>query len=360
MACFGIRVAQALLCWWAGVSPLSEAERRHRWQQARRVLLLCGAGIGDALMATPLLLFLRRRRPELRLGVITHTRAAPIFQAFPELPVISYHEASSRLGSLLSALWQCWRFRADVFLGAQPCNTFRHALFAAASRAQLRLKHAYPQNSTHTLACLFHHLCPTPTGRHRVELNLDLLRALGESIPEKSMRPFYPVADETRHRVRQLLPETLPWIALHPGGGRPQKLWGSQNFRTVAQRLSQQGYGIVLLGGPGEEAFGASVLEGIGAGINLAGRLELAETAAVLERCCLFIGNDSGLMHLAVAVGTPVVAIFVATDPAHIGPPSPMATVVGDGRGNIPTVEHVLAAATYWLSRREGEPHGKV
>jgi ADP-heptose:LPS heptosyltransferase len=87
--------------------------------------------------------------------------------------------------------------------------------------------------------------------------------------------------------------------------------------------------------------------------VNLIGHLDLAETAAVLQRCRLFLGNDSGLMHLATAVGIPVVAIFVATDPAHVGPYSPMATVLGDGRGNIPTVEQVLAAAEHWLSSTE-------
>ncbi|GBD06870.1 Lipopolysaccharide core heptosyltransferase RfaQ [bacterium HR21] len=349
------RAVQALLCHCASAHPVSAAERGSRWRQARRVLLLSGAGIGDALMATPLLCFLRHRYPHIRLGVITHTRSAPVFRAFPRLELICYHEDPSRITPLLLALWRCWRFRADVFLGAQPCNTLRHALFAAISRARLRLKHVSPERSEPDTACIFHYLCPTPEGRHRVELNLDLLRALGENIPEGTLRPVYPVADHARQRARQLLPQTFPWVALHPGGGRAQKWWGTDNFRAVAHSLCQRGYGIVLLGGRGEEPLGAQLAAGIQPVVNLTGQLDLAETAAVLQHCRLFIGNDSGLMHLAAAVGTPVVAIFVATDPAHVGPYSPMATVLGDGRGNIPTVEHVLAAAEHWLSSTEHE-----
>ncbi len=343
-------VVRACLCWYARAEPLSEGERQHRWRHARRVLVLSAAGIGDALMATPLLLFLQQRRPSVRLGILTHTRAAPVFQAFPEAELICYSERAVQIGSFLRALWRCRQFRADIFLGAQPCNTLRHALLAAASRARLRLRHAPAESTVRKTACIYHYLCPTPEGRHRVELNLDLFRALGEQIPEGSLQPFYPVTESLRERVRRFLPSHLPCVALHPGSGRSEKRWAIENFATLARWLYQQGYHIVLVGGPGEEPLGAQIAAESGVPVtDLIGRLEFAETAAVLQSCRLVVCNDSGMMHVAVAVGTPVVAIFVATDPARIGPYSPRATSLGNGRGSPPTIEEVIAAVQYWL-----------
>ncbi len=343
---WGLLRVRSLLCRWSRAEKLPPAELHRRWREARRLLLLCGAGIGDAVMALPLLQVLRQRRPELQLTVVARAHLQPFFEVFPWLRLLTYGEGWQSIPTFLRLLWRCWRLRADAFLGTQPANTVRHALIAAASRAPLRLKHAYGSvEPERDFSCLYHLLLPIDLERHRVEHNLDLLRSLGETIPEGHVRPQYPVPESLRRRAESLLPTEGPWVALHPGGGRAEKRWPLEHFLALARLLRRRGYYLVLLGGLEEKALGSALWSALGEGtVNLVGMLNVAESAAVLQRCRLLVSNDSGIMHVATAVGTPVVAIFLRTHPAHVGPYTPMATVVGTGSGSIPTVDEVWRA----------------
>ncbi|MCS7176387.1 MAG: glycosyltransferase family 9 protein [Candidatus Kapabacteria bacterium] len=294
-------------------------------------------------MATPLLLALQQSRPQKETAVVASERVAAVFAPF-RVRLFQYREGTLGILTLPWVLWRCWSFKADVFLGAQPANTLRHSLIAAISQARLRVKHAFPPTTEpeRDLSCIYHHLLPLQPSRHRVEANLDLLRILGEHIPEGSLRPSYPVSNAAHPRVQQLFPRAQ-LVALHPGSGRAEKRWGDEQFIAVGRWLQAQGYTLVLLGGREEQGLARTLAQALGpATINMAGKTSVPETAAILSRCRLLVCNDSGLMHLAVAVGTPVVAIFVSTDPCHIGPYSPKAVVVGGDRGSRPTVEGVL------------------
>jgi hypothetical protein len=174
------------LCRHAAAERLSPEQLQQRWRSARHCLLLCGAGIGDAVMATPVIAALRKRRPQLRLTVIARRGVAEIPRAFAGVEVLSYGERWHEWLGFAQLLRRCWSLRADAFLALQPANTLRHGLIAAASRAPLRLKHAAPPGteSHRDLSCLYHGVLPLQPERHRVEENLDLLRILGEAIPE--------------------------------------------------------------------------------------------------------------------------------------------------------------------------------
>ena len=112
------------------------------------------------------------------------------------------------------------------------------------------------------------------------------------------------------------------WAALLPGAARgPSKRWPAARFGDVGRRLGHAGYRIVVLGAAGDAAAcGEAAREAGPESVDLAGQTSLAELAAVLRRCRLAVANDSGGMHLATAVGTPVVAVFGATDPRRTGP----------------------------------------
>lgn len=334
---------RALLCRLAKTGPLTQEELRSRWRHARRVLLLCGAGLGDALMATPLLRALQQSHPQREIAVVASERAAAVFVPF-HVRLFRYYEGILGILTLPWVLWRCWSFKANVFLGAQPANTLRHSLIAAVSQARLRVKHAFPPTTEpeRDLSCIYHHLLPLQPSRHRVEANLDLLRIFGEHISEGSVHPSYPIPKAAHWRVQRLLP-SAQLVALHPGSGRAEKRWGDERFITVGRWLQAQGYMLVLLGGREEQGLARTLARALGpTTINMVGKTSVPETAAILSRCRLLVCNDSGLMHLAVAVGTPVVAIFVSTDPRHIGPYSPKAVAVGGDRGSPPTVEEVL------------------
>lgn len=164
---------------------------------------------------------------------------------------------------------------------------------------------------------------------HQVELYLALARALGLTIENPRMR-FEPTEEE-RRTVTPLQGAFRMRIAVFPGGGSnpgmelTAKRWPLERYRTLIGRLIQELHAqIVLLGGPDDVPLVQCLLDGLevpeDALINLIGKTTFGQMAAQLEQCDLFIGNDSGPMHLAVAVNIPVIAIFGPTSPQEYGP----------------------------------------
>lgn len=155
-------------------------------------------------------------------------------------------------------------------------------------------------------------------GDHVVDRYLAALRPLG--VPGRRRLPrLYPEAPD-RARAEALLREAGwdgegPLVALAPGARWATKRWPAARWEEVFARLSREGIGFpLLLGGPEDKGLCREVLSAAhGRGGELAGRTTLLETAAVLERCAALVTNDSAPLHLAVAVGTPVVALFGPT-----------------------------------------------
>ena len=162
--------------------------------------------------------------------------------------------------------------------------------------------------------------------QHQADIYLDLARAIGLPINHPRMR-FVPT-DAERHTVHAA---TRTRIALLPGGGSnpgmelTAKRWSLQRYQQLTERLVHELHAQVLLvGGPDDASLNQQLLEGLhvseGSVLNLAGKTTIGELAAQLERCDLFIGNDSSPMHLAAALGIPVIAIFGPTSPQEYGP----------------------------------------
>jgi len=162
--------------------------------------------------------------------------------------------------------------------------------------------------------------------QHQVNIYLDLARALGLPVNHPRMR-FEPTEEE---RLAALPPSPMR-VALFPGGGSnpgmelTAKRWPLERYRELARRLVyESGVEVILIGGPDDVALNEHLLEGLdmpaGTILNIAGKTSIGQLAAQLERCALFIGNDSGPMHLAAAVGIPIIAIFGPTSPEEYGP----------------------------------------
>jgi len=112
-----------------------------------------------------------------------------------------------------------------------------------------------------------------------------------------------------------------PYLCLMPGSTWPSKTWPREHFGSLAAEARRKGYAVVVLGTPDEREICASV--GASATVNLCGQTSLKEAAAWLRGAWAAVGNDSGLSHLAAACGTPVVAIYGATDPGGSTPWGP-------------------------------------
>jgi ADP-heptose:LPS heptosyltransferase len=151
--------------------------------------------------------------------------------------------------------------------------------------------------------------------------------------------PVIWTAPEDTARAAALLPEGRPWLVLGPTANWHRKVWPAERFAELALRLTAPdgalpGAGIAILGGPGdqERSMATPVLTALPQGLDLVGKLDLPEVAAVLARAAIFIGNDSGLMHLAAAAGAPTLGLFGPTPSDEYGPAGPKArAVLADG-----------------------------
>jgi ADP-heptose:LPS heptosyltransferase len=110
-------------------------------------------------------------------------------------------------------------------------------------------------------------------------------------------------------------------VGVFPGSNASSRRWAPERFAETVRRLAAAGYEVVVFGGPGEEALSREVAGD--AALDLGGRTDLPTLAAGLAACRAVLTNDSGPMHLAAAVGTPVVALFGAGDPRETGPLGP-------------------------------------
>src|SRR4051794_4570111 len=158
-------------------------------------------------------------------------------------------------------------------------------------------------------------------------------------------------ADE--RRIAEILPPGRPIIALAPTANWEPKIWPADRFAAAFHRLAGPDTLPVVLGGPGEaeQAMAAPLLAALPHAIDLVGRLTLPEAAACLERATLFIGNDSGLMHLSAAAGAPTIGLFGPTDAATYAPTGHRAVAVVAASMGAITVERVVTAARALLDQ---------
>ncbi len=166
----------------------------------------------------------------------------------------------------------------------------------------------------------------TPSSEHQALRYREILGAGGITM-DPVPKPWLSLpkqANETAQRLireRGLNETTL--MAVHLGSSKPQRCWPVERFAAVCIEMGKDGWSFVVLGGSGEENLANKLMEAVGEQvvINVPNeRLSLAEMAALMGKCQIFLGNDSGPMHLASALGMRVVAIFGSTSPNRTGP----------------------------------------
>jgi len=177
--------------------------------------------------------------------------------------------------------------------------------------------------------------------------------------------PVVWTAPDDHARAAALLPAGHPVVALAPTANWAPKVWPPERFVALFHALAGSvlpGAVPAVFGGPGdaEHAMAAPVMAGLPGAIDLVGPLALPEVSACLTRCTLFIGNDSGLMHLAAAAGVPTLGVFGPTDADEYGPSGPHAAAVraaGTHMADV-TLAAVVEAATRLvdISRCTGGP----
>jgi ADP-heptose:LPS heptosyltransferase len=298
-------------------SILDPGVRRVAYVRAR-------VGLGDLLCTVPAWRAVRSARPDLRISVVTWAETAPVLARFAayvdELlpfrgyPGIPERPADSRRldGFLRSATAREFDLVIQGY-GDRPaanhmCDRIdapRHAGFAAAG---------YRPGVT---ACYL----PYPRRLHEVHRHLRLVEHL--DVPAGANDDLEFPTDERDRRGFAALARALglgprTYAVLHPGATSASRRWPPDRFAAVADALARRGLRVVLTGVAGEEAVTTAVRRRTrGDVLDLTARTTLGEFACLLSQAAVLVANDTGAAHLAAAVGTPSVTIFLAGDPVR-------------------------------------------
>lgn len=280
----------------------------------KKTLIVGVNWLGDSIMAMPALQAYRRRNPRDRMVMLVKGRLAELWTMHAALDAVRVFP-EGRAGTVQAArLIKAERFDQALIL---PLS-FRAAL--APFLAGVPRRTGFPGHWRRWMLTDVIESDQAPEGAHQCFEYMALLRVLDCS----REAPCLAVPAAVLARARGLLGDApAAWIGLMPGAARgPSKRWPAEHFAAAGRLLHQElKCNIVVLGAAAERELCGQVAAAIGAGaVNRAGETSLTELAAVLALCALLIANDSGGMHLAVAVGTPVVAVFGNTDPGKTGP----------------------------------------
>jgi heptosyltransferase-3 len=300
----------------------------------RNILVIKLRYLGDVLLATPVLRILRETFPGARVSMAVNAGTEDILKRNPDLDEVITVKRDG-IGAWLTFLRGLRGRRFDCVIDLTDAD--RSAVLAWTTGAGTRVG----LNEEHRWRGLLYTTIGRhrPESRHRIEKDLDVLRALG--IESSAGPPCLEVSAEDEHAAADLLDDfgagtfspRRPLVMLQPGARYWFKAWPAERFAALGDRLAQRFDCQVLIGGDRHDR---PLAESIRSQLRskpvvLAGRTSVLQHAAVLKRCALFVGNDNGPMHMASALGVPVLALFGPSDPAEWGPRGGAAEVLYKG-----------------------------
>jgi heptosyltransferase I len=299
------------------------------------ILLIRLRMIGDVVFTTPAIRALRRRYPDARISYLVEDAAAPVVQGNPHLDDVLVIPLTTGLGRI----GDDWRIGADLrrrrfdlvidFHGGP-----RGSWLSWLTRAPQRIGYTVPGRSWMYTQAVARPRQLRP--RHSVENQWDLLAALGIDAPERTSDPVeMPEREDVRARVDGRLQSNgigseAPVVVMHVSAGNPFRRWPVDRFAAVAARLVQDDPSrfVVLTSGPSDAGAADEAAReaqqqlpsGLASRIARCGEFDLPELRALVGRAALYIGGDSGPLHIAATTSVPVVGLYGPTLPVRSAP----------------------------------------
>jgi lipopolysaccharide heptosyltransferase II len=300
------------------------------WQSAHRILCVRLDTLGDVLMTTPAIRALKESLPESCITLLTSPAGAGPAPYIPEIDNVLVYEAPWLKASPFRPDSQIDRvvldslrgqFDAAVIFTVYSQNPLPAALFCYLADIPLRLAYCR-ENPYKLLTHWVKETEPEQTIRHEVRRQLDLVATIGVSTENEQLSFWVPAQAReciTARLKASGLDLSHPWIALHPGVTAPSRQYAPERYAQVAHQLAaEDGLQIVFTGSPNEVELVERIRGWMEApSISMAGQLSIAELAALLQQAALLLSNNTGPVHLAAAVGTPVVVLYALTNPQH-------------------------------------------
>jgi heptosyltransferase-3 len=281
------------------------------------ILLITLSNVGDAIMTTPVMAALHHKYPRAVMDIVTDARASELFTHCPFKGDIILKDKLAGLNGIFSLVKRLRAKRYDLIVDLRTDGL--PLLLRARRRMTRRGSKA--------------------AGYHAVQRHFAVIgpREGISTIPDTCLWLSPQDQDYAQRQLASLAGDR--WLALGPGARWAPKCWPARAFRELVARLQARFDAVLLLGSDADTGCARQVAEGMALPyLNLAGKTSLLQAAALLQQVQLFIGNDSGLGHMAAAGGTPTMTVFGPGDPARYHPWQPQARWVQSDSGDIADV----------------------
>lgn len=304
-------------------------------KEVKNLLLVKLRGIGDAVLLTPSIKAVKEGFPDSSVTVITSPAGALILKGNPYIDEILVYDRD-KPGNLIDQLKFLNGIRKkEIYLAINFHASFRSALFVYLSGAKFRIIH------NHSGKNYFSNIDITAKKEQKsiIERDFDCLRTAGISPVNKKTEIYLTEEEkESGRKYLQNLLGTVPLfsqnmglspngdcpnfvVGINPGANRPTKRWEEEKYAELADMIIENHKNqIVVFSGPGEEFIGEKILKLMKNRAYLIKNLNLREVAGIINHCSLFIGNDNGLFHMAVALGIPTITVFGPENPVEWHP----------------------------------------
>lgn len=294
------------------------------WSRVNRVLVVRLRSIGDTVLSTPSLIALRRFLPSAQIDILLEDWVAPVLEGFPHVDNILAIDAGA--ASRFTTARQIRRSGYDVVFNLHGGTTATFLTFASGARHRVGY-----QNYQYSF--LYNHRLASPEAfwhrdnAHSAEQQLALLGFVGVPVVD---RPRSELAiGEAALRSLQIKfrssglnssSEVGPLAVLHPTAAYKTKEWATDKFARTAEFLKSKGFSTIAVGSENQRDVLAGLQSDARVPIHTFSDLTIPELVALASRARIFVGNDSGVAHIAAAVRTPSVIVFGSSNRDHWGP----------------------------------------
>jgi len=296
------------------------APPRWDWSDVRKVLVVRLRSIGDTVLATPSLFALKRFLPNAQVDILVEDWVAPVLDNHPHVDNVIALER----GGFMTRARVARELRAanyDVVYNLHGGTTATFLTRATGARHRVGFK-SYQYGQLHN------HQAPSPLllwqqqKTHSVEQQLALLGWTGVPVTDRP-RTSLGISPKAAETVERLLVEAelsgQNFALIHPAAAFATKQWAAEKFARVIEFLAERGISSVAIAAPNEQALLEQLRSQTSVNV-VTFALSLPEVTALAARSRLFVGNDSGIAHIAAAVGTPSVVVFGSSNIAHWRP----------------------------------------
>ncbi|MGB7069339.1 MAG: glycosyltransferase family 9 protein [Pyrinomonadaceae bacterium] len=287
------------------------------WQSVKRVLVIRLRSIGDTVLATPSLIALRRFLPDAEIDILLEDWVAPLLDGIDAASKVISIPTGTRARA--AAAWRIRQNNYDVAINFHGGTT--GTFFTVASGAKHRVGYTEYQYSF-----LYNHLLTSAAdfwrqkSTHSAEQQLALLGFVGVPVEDRPKSKL-DVTEAAFYSTKQKIGEIgAEYALLHPAAAFATKRWATENFARIAEFLAEQGISTIAVAAGHERAVLDKLQIEAKVPIMVFDDLSLPEITALSKTARIFVGNDSGIAHIAAAVQTPTVVIFGSSNRDHWRP----------------------------------------